>query len=72
VVGIELTFMTMFKQVVVQKLRVQMQFVKVFVGLSGWEQYTNYMLCVLVWGSCMTCCDLCVPKPELLLQDQGK
>ena len=31
-----------------------MHFVKVFVGPSGWGvTYTNYMLCILVWGSSM-------------------
>ena len=50
-----------------------MQFVKVFVGPSGsGVTVYNYMLFLLVWGSCMTCCDVCVPNSELLLQDQGK
>ena len=50
-----------------------MQFFKVFVGPSGWGvQYTNYMLFILVWGSCTSCCDVCVPNSELLLQDEGR
>ena len=36
VVGIEQKFMTMFKQAVIRKHGVQMQFVKVFLGFSGW------------------------------------
>jgi len=50
-----------------------MQFVKVFVGPSGWgvTVYKLYAVCVLVWGSCMACCNVCVPNSELLLQDQG-
>jgi len=48
-----------------------MQFVKVFVGPSGWGVTVyNYILCILVWGSCATCCNVCVPNSKLLLQDQ--
>ena len=27
---------------------------------------------VLIWCSCMACCNVCVPNLELLLHDQGK
>ena len=50
-----------------------MHFVKVFLGPSCWGvTYTNYMLYILVWGSCMTCCNVRVPNLELPLQDQEK
>jgi len=40
---------------------------------SFWLGVTVYcMLCVLVWSSCTTCCNVCVLNSELLLQDQGK
>jgi len=46
-----------------------MQFGKVFLGPSGWGAT---VLCILVWGSCTTCCNVCVPNSELLLQDDVK
>jgi len=50
-----------------------MQFFKVFLGPSGCGiTVSNYMPCILVWGSCITCCNVCVNSSELLLQDQGK
>ena len=41
IAGIEQKFMTMFKQAVMQKHGVQMQFVKVLVGPSGWGVTVN-------------------------------
>jgi len=50
-----------------------MYFVKAFLGPSGWSVNSIQIICcVLVWGLCLTCCDVCVPNSELLLQDQGK
>ena len=28
--------------------------------------------CIIVWGSSITCCNVCVHNSEFLLQDQGK
>ena len=66
IAGIEHKFMTMFKQAVIGKHGVQMQFVKVFLGFSGWgvTVYKLYAVYILVWGSCMTCCTVCVPSSE--------
>ena len=41
VAGIEQKFMTMFKQAFMQKHGVQVQFVKVFLGPSGWGVTAN-------------------------------
>ena len=45
--GIEQKFMTMFKQAVMSKDGVQMQFGMVFLGPSGWDVtvYKLYVLC---------------------------
>lgn len=73
VAGIEQKFMIMFKQAVMWKHGVQMHFVKVFVGPSGWGVTVHKLYALYAcMGSCSTCCDMCVPNSELLLRDQGK
>jgi len=65
--------MTMFKQVVMYKDGVQMQFVEVFVGPSGWG-VTVYKLYALYtcMGVHVQPVVMCVSNSELLLQDEGK
>ena len=49
-----------------------MQFVKIFLGPFGWGvTVSSYMLCILVWGSCMTCSNVCVCSPELHYKTKG-
>jgi len=48
-----------------------MQFVKIFLGPSGWGVNSIQIICcVYLYG--VHVLDVCVPSSELLLQDQGK